>query len=294
MTDVILDVVQQVLNGILFGSSYALIGIGFTMIFGVMDKLNLSFGVTALAGAYVGLWVFHATRAPFPVIFLAAVAAAGLVGLVIELACFRWMPRDYPLAALMATVGMLFFIDEVISHATHGRPMAFPAPMGRLMLDVGPWLLRGDLGFMFLVSVAVMGALWALVYKTRLGLATRAVSQQPVAAQLCGIGLARVNAAVFVITGMVGGVAGALIGSAVGNLSPLLSIPLTVKGLVTAVLGGLGSIPGAIVAGLLLGAVEYEALYFFGIGYRDMVTYLLLFAFLVFRPSGLFGPRVPR
>jgi branched-chain amino acid transport system permease protein len=201
------------------------------------------------------------------------------------------MPRDNPLAPLMATMGMLFFVDEIIVHATHGRPMAFPAPLGEAMMDVGPWLLRGDLAFMFLVSLAVMAGLWLLVYRTRLGLATRAVSQQPVAAQLCGIAPRRVNASVFLITGMIGGVAGALIGSAVGNLSPLLSLPLTVKGLVTAVLGGLGSIPGAIAAGLLLGVVEYEALYFFGIGYRDMVTYLLLFAFLVFRPGGLFGAR---
>lgn len=294
MTDLLLDVVQQVLNGFLFGSSYALIGIGFTMIFGVMDKLNLAFGVTALAGAYTGLWVFHLTRAPFAVVFLVAVAASGLIGLVMEWTCFRWMPRDYPLAPLMATMGMLFFIDEVISHATHGRPMAFPAPLGQAMMDVGPWLLRGDLGFMFLASLGVMGALWLLVYRTRLGLATRAVSQQPVAAQLCGIALRRVNASVFLITGMIGGIAGALIGSAVGNLSPLLSLSLTVKGLVTAVLGGLGSIPGAIAAGLLLGIVEYETLYFFGIGYRDMLTYLLLFAFLVFRPQGLLGSRGSR
>lgn len=291
MTDLFLDVVQQLLNGFLFGSSYALIGIGFTMIFGVMDKLNLAFAVTGLAGAYTGLLAFHLTGGPFVLVLLTGVVVAGVIGLLMELACFRWMPRDYPLAPLMATMGMLFFIDEVFSHVTHGRPVAFPAPMGQVMMDVGPWLLRGDLGFMFLVSLAIMAALWVLVYKTRLGLATRAVSQQPVAAQLCGIALLRINAAVFVLTGMMGGVAGVLIGSAVGNLSPLLSLPLTVKGLVTAVLGGLGSIPGAIVAGLLLGVVEYEALYFFGIGYRDMVTYLLLFAFLVFRPGGLFGPR---
>jgi branched-subunit amino acid ABC-type transport system permease component len=290
MTDLLLDVVQQLMNGFLFGSSYALIGIGFTMIFGVMEKLNLAFGVTALAGAYAALFVARTTGGPFLLVFLSAVAAAGLVGLVIELVCFRWMPRDYPLAPLMASIGMFFFVEEVVSHATNGMPLAFPAPMGQLMMDLGPWLLRGDLGFMFLVSLAVMGGLWALVYRTRLGLATRAVSQQPVAAQLCGISTRRVNASVFVITGMIGGVAGALIGSAVGNLSPLLALPFTVKGLVTAVLGGLGSIPGAIVGGLLLGVVEYQALYFFGIGYRDMITYLLLFAFLVFRPGGLFSP----
>jgi len=290
MSDLVLDVVQQALNGFLFGSSYALIGIGFTMVFGVMEKLNLAFGVTALGGAYLALLFFQLTRGPFVLVFLAAVVAAGAIGLVVELACFHWMPRDYPLAALMATVGMLFFIEEVIVHATNGMPRAFPAPLGQLMLEAGPWLLRGDLTFMFLMSLVVMATLWLLVYRTRLGLATRAVSQQPVAAQLCGIALSRVNASVFVITGLIGGVAGALIGSAVGNLSPLLSLPLTVKGLVTAVLGGLGSIPGAIVGGLLLGIVEYEALYLFGIGYRDMVTYLLLFAFLVFRPGGLFGP----
>jgi branched-chain amino acid transport system permease protein len=294
MTDLLLDVVQQLMNGFLFGSSYALIGIGFTMIFGVMEKLNLAFGVTALAGAYAALFVARTTQGPFLLVFLSAIAAAGLVGLVIELVCFRWMPPDYPLAALMATIGMFFFVEEVVSHATNGMPMAFPAPMGQLMIDLGPWLLRGDLGFMFLASLAVMGGLWALVYRTRLGLATRAVSQQPVAAQLCGISTRRINASVFVITGMIGGVAGALIASAVGNLSPLLALPFTVKGLVTAVLGGLGSIPGAIVGGLLLGVVEYQALYFFGIGYRDMITYLLLFAFLVFRPGGLFSPSARR
>jgi len=290
MTDVVLDVVQQLLNGFLFGSSYALVGIGFTMVFGVMEKLNLAFGVTALAGAYAGLLAAHLTHGPFLLVLVTAVVAAGAIGLLVELACFRWMPRDYPLAPLMATMGMLFFVDEVIVHATHGRPQAFPAPLGQAVMEVGPWLLRGDLGFMFLVSLAVMGALWALVYRTRLGLATRAVSQQPVAAGLCGIALTRVNMAVFTLTGMVGGVAGVLIGSAVGALSPLLSLQLTVKGLVTAVLGGLGSIPGAIAGGLLLGIAEYQALYVVGIGYRDMVTYLLLFVFLVFRPGGLFAP----
>jgi len=289
MTDLLIDLTQQVFNGFLFGSSYALIGIGFTLIFGVMEKLNLAFGVTALAGAYVALLAFRLTGWPFAVVFGAAVLGAGLIGLVTYLTCFRWMPGDYPLAPLMSTMGMFFFVEEVVVHATGGMPMAFPAPMGLYMMDVGPWLLRGDLAFVFVVSLVVMGVLYYLVFRTRLGLATRCVSQQPVAAQLCGISLPRVNGFVFGISGMIGGVAGALIGSAVGALSPLLSLPLTVKGLVTAVLGGLGSIPGAIVGGLLLGVVEYLALYFVGAGWRDLVTYLLLFVFLVFRPGGLFG-----
>ncbi len=294
MQDYVFDLVQQLLNGFLFGSAYALVGIGFTMIFGVMEKLNLAFGATALAGAYVGLWAGRQLGAPFAVVFLGALGGAAVLGVIIQTVCFRFMPRDYPLAPLMATVGMLFLIDEVIVHSTDGVPLAFPAPLANAVFEAGPWLLRGDLAFVFGVSLLMMGALYFLVYRTRLGLATRAVSQQPTAAQLCGIDLARVNVSVFAITGVIGGIAGALIGSAVGSLSPLLAVPLTMKGMVTAVLGGLGSIPGAIVGGLLLGIVEFEALFLFGVGYRDMVTYLLLFIFLVFRPQGLFGARSAR
>jgi branched-chain amino acid transport system permease protein len=134
-----------------------------------------------------------------------------------------------------------------------------------------------------------MAGLLALLYKTKLGLATRAVSQQPMAAQLCGIRIARVNALTFVITGLLGGIAGALIGASVGTLSPLLTLPLTVKGLIVTVIGGLGSIPGAIIAGLLVGAFENVLQLWRGVTERDLYVMLLLFVFLVFRPGGLFS-----
>ena len=136
-----------------------------------------------------------------------------------------------------------------------------------------------------------MLGLLALLYRTRLGLATRAVSQQSVAARLCGIRVERVNAMTFVITGLLGGIAGALIGASVGALSPLLTTPLTVKGLIVTVIGGLGSIPGAIVAGLLVGGLENVFQQFRGVTERDLYVMLLLFAFLVFRPGGLFAPK---
>jgi len=139
-----------------------------------------------------------------------------------------------------------------------------------------------------------MAALLALLYRTRLGLATRAVAQQPVAAQLCGIRITRVNAVTFVIAGLLGGIAGALIGASVGALSPLLTVPLTVKGLIVTVIGGLGSIPGAIIAGLLVGACENVFQLLRGVTERDLYVMLLLFAFLVLRPGGLLGAREGR
>jgi len=281
------DLVQQATDGFLYGSTYALIAIGFTMIFGVMEKLNMAFGVTALLGAYVGAVVGRLLGESFLPVFLVAVVAAGVIGLVVQLACFQFMPVGYPLAPLIASVGMLFFIDEIIVQATEGMPYPFPTVLGDTMLEWGPWVLRGDLLLVFGVSVVATLALLFLIYRTRLGLATRAVSQQPIAAQLCGIRLTRVNNITFVLSGMLGGIAGAMTASAVGVLSPLLAVPITVKGLVAAVVGGLASIPGAIVAGLLIGVLEALSLQAFGVTYRDLLVLFLLFAFLIFRPGGI-------
>jgi branched-chain amino acid transport system permease protein len=189
---------------------------------------------------------------------------------------------------------MLLLIDEVIVHSTDGMPQNYPAMFDDVMLRAGELSIRGDLLAIFGVGVACMAALLALLYRTRLGLATRAVSQQPVAAQLCGIRVVPVNTATFVITGLLGGLAGALIGASVGALSPLLTVPLTVKGLIVTVIGGLGSIPGAIIAGLLVGGFENLFQQFRGVTERDLYVMLLLFVFLVFRPGGIFAPGAGR
>ena len=285
-----LDFLQVVVDGLLFGATYALIGIGFTLVFGVMHKLNMTYAAASIGGAYCGLVVLKLMAgAPAWLVFLGGFIAGGVLGYVVYVTCFHFIPYSSPLATLMSTVGMLLLIDEIVVHATEGRPLNYPAVFDDVMLRAGELSLRGDLLLVFVVSVACMAGLLALLYRTKLGLATRAVAQQPVAAQLCGIRIARVNAVTFVITGLLGGIAGALIGASVGTLSPLLTLPLTVKGLIVTVIGGLGSIPGAIVAGLLVGAFENVFQLWRGVTERDLYVMLLLFAFLVFRPGGLFS-----
>ncbi len=287
-----LDILQSLSDGVLFGATYALIGIGFTLVFGVMHKINMAYGAASIGGAYLGLMILKvAAGAPAPVVFFCAFLAGGLLGYLVYLACFHFIPLSSPLATLMSTVGMLLLIDEVIVHTTDGMPQNYPALFDDVMIRFGEFTLRGDLLLIFGVSVACMAALLALLYRTRLGLATRAVSQQAVAAQLCGIRVGQVNAMTFVITGLLGGIAGAMIGASVGMLSPLLTMPLTVKGLIVTVIGGLGSVPGAIVAGLLVGAFENLLQHWRGVTERDLYVMLLLFVFLVFRPGGLFAPR---
>jgi branched-chain amino acid transport system permease protein len=290
-----LDFLQAVSDGLLFGATYALIGIGFTLVFGVMHKLNLSYAAASIGGAYCGLLVLKiAAGAPAWLVFLAAFFAGGAIGWLVYAACFHFIPLSNPLATLMSTVGMLLLIDEVIVHATAGMPQNYPAMFDDVMLRLGGFTLRGDLLLVFCLSVICMIGLLALLYRTKLGLATRAVSQQPVAAELCGIRVARVNAMTFVVTGLLGGIAGAMLGAAVGALSPLLTAPLTVKGLIVTVIGGLGSIPGAIIAGLLVGGFENVFQLYRGVTERDFYVMLLLFAFLVFRPGGLFGAKAGR
>jgi len=287
-----LDLLQAVSDGILFGATYALIGIGFTLVFGVMHKINMAYAAASIGGAYAGLLLLKLLGGAGPwQVFLAAFFAGGVLGYLVYLLCFHFIPAANPLATLMSTVGMLLLLDEVVVHTTDGMPQNYPAMFDDVMLRAGEFTLRGDLMLVFAVSVVAMVALLALLYRTRLGLATRAVSQQPVAAQLCGIRVASVNAATFVITGLLGGLAGAMIGASVGTLSPLLTTPLTVKGLIVTVIGGLGSIPGAIVAGLLVGGFENVLQQFRGVTERDLYVMLLLFAFLVFRPGGLFAVR---
>ncbi len=296
----LVDFLQSITDGVMQGAYYALIGIGFTLIFGVMNKINLAYAAASFAGAYASLGVAAIISAggdfglPPLVMFAVSAVASGLFAWAIYLICFRFTPDHYELATLMATVGALILIDEIVVHATAGEPMDFPEVLQGIFDDPmiefsDAFAIRGDLLTIFILALIAMALLLALLFRTRLGLATRAVAQQTTAAQLCGISISRTNATTFIIAGVLGGLAGAMIGAAVGTLSPLLAIPLTVKGLIATVIGGLGSIPGAIVAGLLVGGLENVFLALRGVTERDMYVMLLLFLFLAFRPRGLFG-----
>jgi branched-chain amino acid transport system permease protein len=290
----LIDTVQSVADGVLFGATYALLGIGFTLIFGVMHKINLAYAAASIGAAYASLLVLAGVKAPPFLFFLMAAGCGGIIGWMVYFVGFRFIPLANPLATLMSTVGLLLLIDEIIVHTTAGVPLSYPALFSDVIIRAGPFNLRGDLMFVFALCCLCMVLLLLLIYRTRLGLGTRAVSQQPVAAELCGISITAVNGLTFVITGVLGGIAGAMIGAAIGMLSPLLSLPLTIKGLIVTVIGGLGSIPGAIIAGLLVGGLENLIQFLRGVSERDLYIMLLLFAFLVFRPGGLFAPSAGR
>ena len=284
-----LDYLQATIDGALFGTTYALVGIGFTLVFGVMRKINMSYAAASLAAAYIGLTAAYFAPNTALFVLIVSMLFGGLIGVIVYVACFHFIPRHNELASLLASIGALLTFEELLVHATQGMPTAYPS-----IIEARPWRLgalsiRPDLVAIFLICGLATAAFLFILYRTRLGMATRAISQQPVAARLCGVPLVRINISTFAITGVLGGLGGALVGTAVGVLSPMLALPLTIKGLIVAVIGGLGSIPGAIAAGVLIGAFENVFQEFRGVTERDIYVMMLLFMFLLFRPRGIFG-----
>lgn len=291
MTAILFDTTEQLLNGLMFGCFYALIGGGFTILFGVMRRFNLAYGSTIMAGAYGSLIPYYMWGTPILIVFLTSVAGAIVVGLLVELCCFRFLKKGHELAPLMTTIGMLIVINEAIVYATDAVGIQYPNPFGDVSVDVGPFLVRRDYIAVLVAGVLSFLALFYVIYRTRFGRAMRAVAERPEAAQILGVSLRQVNVLTFVLTSALAGLIGFFASVSIGAALPGTAIWLTGKGLVVMVLGGLGSLPGAILGGLALGVVEFEAMWYLGGTFRDMIAFLILFLILIIRPSGFLGSR---
>src|SRR5262249_971420 len=147
----LIDTIQSIADGVLFGTTYALLGIGFTLIFGVMHKINLSYAAASIGAAYVSLMILFIIKAPAIVVFLIAALAGGAAGGFVYLVGFKFIPLANPLATLMSTVGLLLLIDEIIVHTTAGVPLNYPALFSDVIVPIGPFNLRGDLMFVFIL-----------------------------------------------------------------------------------------------------------------------------------------------
>ncbi|MGH7389744.1 MAG: branched-chain amino acid ABC transporter permease [Candidatus Rokuibacteriota bacterium] len=291
MSGVLFDVTEQLINGLMFGCFYALVGGGFTILFGVMRRLNLAYGSTIMAASYVSLVPFYLFKAPVLVMVATGIAAAVAVGFLVEFCCFRFIRKGHELAPLMTTIGALIVINEAIVYATDAAGLQYPSPFGDLSIELGPFLVRPDYLAVLVVGAVCFALVFWIIHGTRFGRGMRAVAERPEAAQILGVNLRRITVLTFVLTSVLAGVIGFFAAVTVGSARPDLAIFTTGKGLVVMVLGGLGSLPGAIVGGLLLGVLEFQATWFLGATYRDMLAFLILFAILVFKPSGLLGAR---
>ena len=285
------DLAQNTLDGLMVGSSYALLAVGFTLIFGVMRRLNLAYGPTIMAGVYLGTAAFISLGAPTLVVLLIVIVGAALVGLYVERLCFRPFGEGARTASMVASFALWMQLEEAATHLLPQHMNPFPQLLAASPLEIGPLLLRADHLLMLAATLLIAGAVTYLLARTKLGLAIRAVIDQPRAAAIVGIHVERVMMLTFVLASAIGGVAGFLIAATDGQVTHMIGMWATTKGLVAMMLGGLGSVKGAIAGGLLLGVLEAHAQWFLGPQVRDMVAWGLLFVLLAFWPGGLMGAK---
>ena len=278
------DLVQNTLDGIASGASYALLAVGFTLIFGVLRRVNLSYGPAIMFGCYAATWVSFSINSNIFLLMGVAIAGSMLAGSYVERLCFAPHRKGSAIAAMVASFALWMQLEEIATLAMPRHLYEFPALVAGGPLQLGPFTLRVEALIMIAAAVAVSFLLWRLLYRSRFGLAVRAVIDAPGAAQLAGINLPRVLMQVFALASAIGGFAGCLIAASHEQVTPMLGMWSTLKGLLAMMLGGLGSLPGAIAGGLALGLVEAHSQWCFGPQARDLIAYLLLFVLLAWRP----------
>lgn len=281
------DLIQNTLDGLTSGAAYALLAVGFTLIFGVLRRVNLAYGPAIMFGCYAATWFHVHFQAGLLLLAVITIAGTVLAGAYVERLCFAPHRDGSAIAAMVASFALWMQLEELAILAMPKHLYAFPALYEGGPLALGPFSLRVEALLMLLVTVATCVALHRLLYRSRFGLAVRAVIEQPVAAQLAGIDLPGIFVRIFAVASLVGAVAGYLIVSSSEQVTPMLGMWSTLKGMLAMMLGGLGSLPGAVLGGLALGLIEAHSQWFFGPQVRDLTAYLLLFILLALRPSGL-------
>ncbi|NWG24451.1 MAG: branched-chain amino acid ABC transporter permease [Pseudorhodoplanes sp.] len=283
------DLAQNTIDGLMIGSSYGLLALGFTVIFGVMRRLNLSYGPSIMIGAYLGTFLYIQQGAGPLAVAGAVVVGSVLAGVYVERLCFAPMKAGAAIASMVSSFAIWMQLEQAAILVLPRHTYPFPPLSTALPLEFGPFLLRVDHLMMLACAVLLAFAVHGVLYRTRYGLGLRAIIGNPVAAHLVGIPVRRSVLIAFAGASAIGGVAGFLVLAVDQQVTPMFGMWATLKGLVAMMIGGLGSIPGALLGGLLLGVVEAQSQWYFGPQIRDLVAYLVLFAFLVMRPGGLLG-----
>lgn len=283
---------QQLLNGVVVGSVYALFALGFTLVFGINRVLNLAHGAIFTVGAFAALYAITLLDLPLPVAALLAILAGGVASVLIDLVCFRPLRRrEAPeFAAIVSSIGAGLILTSLAQQVSRTQVMRFP--FGTVPVVIWRvWGLRLQLLQLVIIGAValIVLALLAYLYRTEAGRQIRAVAISERTAQLLGINPAAVFAQVFFIAGALAGAAGLLIGLAFNSVHYVMGEPLLLRAFVVVVLGGMGSIAGAVLAGLLLGIVQSLSVAYASSGVADAVVFSLLFVVLLVRPNGLFG-----
>jgi branched-chain amino acid transport system permease protein len=286
---------QQLVNGLSLGSIYALIALGYTMVYGVLRLINFAHGDVYMVGAYVGYYASRRLQGREPSIVSAllvmaiAMAACALLGILIERLAYRPVRREARLTLLITAIGVSLFIENLAQLVFGPDPKFFPSLAPRADFHLAGMRLTSEQITVIAVSLLLMYLLRLFVMKTRTGKAMRAVSFSLDAAKLMGISTDWIIAVTFALGSALAAAAGVLIAMQIPKIDPLMGISYGLKAFIAAVLGGIGSAPGAVLGGLLIGTSEVMVVGYLSSTYRDAIAFGILILVLILRPQGLLG-----
>ena len=281
---------QQIFNGLALGMGYALIAVGYSLVFGILRLVNFSHGAIYAFGAEMAMVFIGLNFGIVPGI-IASMIVTGLLGIAIDKVALEPLRKKHsmPIASLITTTGISNIITNLLIVFLGSEKRNFPQLFNSGSVKIGSVVISSTQIMMCVVSLILMGVLVFIVYKTKIGLAMRASEQNAKAANLMGINVNFVISFTFFLAGMSATIAGALVGGYYQIVYPNMGFMAGLKAFAAAVLGGIGSLPGALLGGLIVGVSESMAASFMGSTYRDSIAFVILIIVLIVRPHGLFG-----
>ncbi len=283
---------QQLINGVSLGSIYALIALGYTMIYGIIKLINFAHGDIYMVGAYFGFVATSMLGLSFLPALIFSMVAAAIVGIIIERVAYRPMRNAPRIAILITAIGVSFFLEYGMILIATPQPRTFPAVFEGAIYNVGGLIVNSQQIVILVSALVLMAGLTYIVNKTKIGKAMRAVSFDTDAARLMGIDIDRVISMTFALGSALAAAAGVLVGIYYNSIDPLMGMMPGMKAFVAAVLGGIGIIPGAMLGGIIMGVVEAMVSGFFSSTFRDAAAFGILIIILLYKPSGILGKNI--
>lgn len=280
-------IADQLINGIVLGSVYALMAIGYTMVWNVLRFINFAHGEVYMGGAFVSLYLLLIDT-PIWLAYVGGVFSGALLGYLMEKLVYKKMRSAPKLNLLIAAIGIAIFLQNLAQYIWGATPERLTSPFLSKNISIGDMMINQHYIFIIIITIIVALALEVFMNRTLMGKAVQAASQNIQATQLMGINANKVISITFAIGSAVGALAGILVGP-VFLVFPTMGVFAGLKGFTASVMGGMGNIPGAMIAGLLLGIIESFAAGFISSGYRDAVAMVILLFILLVRPQGIFG-----
>lgn len=280
---------QQIVNGLSLGSTYALIALGYTMVYGIIKLINFAHGDIYMLGAYIGFAVITKLGLGFFPALIIAMVLCAIIGILTERIAYKPLRNSPRIALLITAIGVSFFMEYVMVYFVGANVRAFPDVIPKTQYYLGNIVINLQQIVILCTTIALMVLLQFIVHKTKIGKAMRAVSADRDAAELMGINVNRTISATFAIGSALAGAGGVMVGMFYNSINPLMGMLPGIKAFVAAVFGGIGIIPGAMIGGFGIGLIETLVSGYGSSMYKDAVVFAILILVLIFKPAGLLG-----